>query len=58
MSDILAARGDREVHFILDHLNTHKPLQDRWLALQSHMNFISFRRIRPGSTGSRSGSAS
>ena len=27
------------MHVILDHLNTRKPLQDRWLALHAHMNF-------------------
>jgi hypothetical protein len=59
MSDIPAAHRDREVHVALDHLNTHKPKQDRWLALPAnvHSNFISV-RIRPGSTWSRSGSAS
>ena len=43
MSDILVAHRDREVRLILDHLDTHKPKQDRWLALHAnvHFHFIS-----------------
>lgn len=31
MNGIIAEHGDREIHVILDNLNTHKPKRDRWL---------------------------
>jgi transposase len=31
MNEIVAAHPDREIHVVLDNLNTHKPKQDRWL---------------------------
>ena len=31
MNGLVAAYPDRELHVILDNLNTHKPKQDRWL---------------------------
>lgn len=31
MNQIVADHGDREIHVILDNLNTHKPKEDRWL---------------------------
>ena len=31
MNEILAAYPEREIHVVLDNLNTHKPKQDRWL---------------------------
>ena len=31
MNGIVAEQGDREIHVILDNLNTHKPKEDRWL---------------------------
>jgi len=31
MNRIVAEHGDREIHVILDNLNTHKPKEDRWL---------------------------
>jgi transposase len=31
MNGIVAEHGDREIHVILDNLNTHKPKEDRWL---------------------------
>jgi hypothetical protein len=39
MNDIMAAHRDREVHVILDDLNTHKPKQDRWLARHPNVHF-------------------
>lgn len=36
MNEIVAAHSDREIHVILDNLNTHKPKQDRWR--QRHLN--------------------
>lgn len=36
MNRILAAHPEREIHVVLDNLNTHKPKRDRWLA--SHKN--------------------
>jgi transposase len=31
MNQIVAAYPDRELHVVLDNLNTHKPKHDRWL---------------------------
>src|SRR5450755_2177669 len=31
MNEIVAAYPDREMHVVLDNLNTHKPTDDRWL---------------------------
>lgn len=31
MNEIVAANPNREIHVILDNLNTHKPQEDRWL---------------------------
>jgi transposase len=31
MNDVVAENGGREIHVILDNLNTHKPKRDRWL---------------------------
>jgi len=31
MNEILAEQHGREIHVVLDNLNTHKPKQDRWL---------------------------
>src|SRR5450631_1601692 len=32
MNEIVADHAGREIHVILDNLNTHKPKNDRWLA--------------------------
>lgn len=39
MSHILAHYPDRELHVILDNLNTHKPKHDRWLARHPNVHF-------------------
>ena len=31
MNEIVAAYPEREIHVVLDNLNTHKPKDDRWL---------------------------
>ena len=31
MNEIVAANPNREIHVVLDNLNTHKPKEDRWL---------------------------
>jgi transposase len=36
MNDLVAAHPNREIHVVLDNLNTHKPKHDRWL--QRHRN--------------------
>ena len=36
MNEIVAAHPGREIHVVLDNLNTHKPKEDRWL--QRHRN--------------------
>jgi transposase len=42
MNRLVAAYPDRELHVILDNLNTHKPKHDRWLARHPtvHFHFI------------------
>jgi transposase len=39
MNDVVAAHPRREIHVILDNLNTHKPKQDRWLARHPKVHF-------------------
>src|SRR4051794_32380785 len=41
MNEIVAANADREIHVVLDNLNTHKPKEDRWLKRhpQVHLHF-------------------
>lgn len=39
MNEIVAENPEREIHVILDNLNTHKPKQDRWLKLHPHVHF-------------------
>jgi transposase len=36
MNDLVGAHRDRQIHVILDNLNTHEPKQDRWL--KAHPN--------------------
>jgi len=42
MNEIVAEHAGREMHVVLDNLNTHKPKQDRWLKRhpQVHFHFI------------------
>ena len=42
MNEIVAAHPDRQIHVILDNLNTHKPRNDRWLKRHKnvHLHFI------------------
>lgn len=42
MNQIVAAYPDRDLHVVLDNLNTHKPKQDRWLKRHPrvHLHFI------------------
>jgi transposase len=39
MNDLVAAHPHREIHVILDNLNTHKPKHDRWLLQHPHVHF-------------------
>jgi transposase len=39
MNNIVAAHPDREIHVVLDNLNTHKPPRDRWLARHENVHF-------------------
>jgi predicted transglutaminase-like cysteine proteinase len=36
MNRVVAQHAGREIHVILDNLNTHKPKNDRWLKRQSY----------------------
>lgn len=39
MNRIVAAHPGREIHVVLDNLNTHKPKRDRWLARHKNVHF-------------------
>jgi hypothetical protein len=39
MNRIVAAHPGREIHVILDNLNTHKPKRDHWLAQHKSVHF-------------------
>jgi len=39
MNEIVASYPDREIHVILDNLNTHKPKDDRWLKRHQNVRF-------------------
>jgi transposase len=39
MNRIVAAHPEREIHVILDNLNTHKPKRDGWLARHKQVHF-------------------
>jgi hypothetical protein len=39
MNRIVAAHPGREIHVILDNLNTHKPKRDHWLAQHKNVHF-------------------
>lgn len=39
MNEIVAGHADREIHVILDNLNTHKPKNDRWLKRHKNVHF-------------------
>jgi transposase len=39
MNRLVAQHPDRELHVILDNLNTHKPKHDRWLARHKNVHF-------------------
>jgi hypothetical protein len=39
MNDVIAHQPDKEIHVVLDNLNTHKPKEDRWLKRHPHVHF-------------------
>ena len=40
MNELIAEYGEqKEIHVILDNLNTHKPKNDRWLARHKNVDF-------------------
>ena len=39
MNEMVELHPDREIHVVLDNLNTHKPKQDRWLRRHPHVHF-------------------
>jgi transposase len=39
MNRLVADHAGRELHVILDNLNTHKPKHDRWLARHKNVHF-------------------
>jgi transposase len=39
MNDVVSEHPDKEIHVILDNLNTHKPRQDRWLKRHPQVRF-------------------
>jgi transposase len=38
-NEIVAEHSNRQIHVVLDNLNTHKPKQDRWLKRHPHVQF-------------------
>ena len=39
MNRVVAAHPEREIHVVLDNLNTHKPKRDRWLQAHPRVHF-------------------
>ena len=39
MNGLVAAYPQRQIHVVLDNLNTHKPKHDRWLERHKHVHF-------------------
>ena len=39
MNEVVAAHPGREIHVVLDNLNTHKPKDDRWLKRHPNVHF-------------------
>lgn len=39
MNGVVAAHPERDIHVVLDNLNTHKPKQDRWLQRHPRVHF-------------------
>lgn len=39
MNEIVAAHPGRQIHVVLDNLNTHKPKEDRWLKRHANVHF-------------------
>ena len=39
MNEVVAAHPERQIHVVLDNLNTHKPKRDRWLARHKKVHF-------------------
>ncbi len=39
MNKVVAAYPGQELHVVLDNLSTHKPREDRWLALHPNVHF-------------------
>jgi transposase len=39
MNEVVDAHPGREIHVVLDNLNTHKPKDDRWLKRHPHVHF-------------------
>lgn len=39
MNRIVAAYPGKQIHVVLDNLNTHKPKRDRWLARHRNVHF-------------------
>jgi len=58
MNRIVAEHPKRQIHVILDNLNTHKPKNDRWLKRHPNVHFHFTPTRASGSTRSRFGSPS
>ena len=39
MNEVVAAYPGRDIHVVLDNLNTHKPKRDRWLERHKNVHF-------------------
>ncbi len=58
MNEIVAAYPSREIHVVLDNLNTHKPKQDRWLKRHPNVHLHFTPTYSSGSIRSNVGSVS
>jgi hypothetical protein len=58
MNHVVAAHPGREIHVVLDNLNTHKPKRDHWLGRHPKVHFHFTPTHAPGSTKWNAGSPS
>ena len=40
MNDLIAQYPGKELHVVLDNLNTHKPKEDRWLKAHPNVRLL------------------
>ena len=58
MNELVSTYAHKELHVVLDNLNTHKPKDDRWLKAHPNVNFHFIPPTAPGLTRLNAGLAS